>query len=79
MHKPTSQRKLKEIAAKHGISLATANEIVRSQWSYLKELIMSSDRSTEYYPVMSFQHLGKFVVTEKRKWSIKNKVKKEVE
>lgn len=75
MHRPSNQKKLKEIALKHGISLASADEIISAQWLFLKNLINSVDIDKEYYPVMAIQHLGKFVVTEKRKWINRTKYK----
>lgn len=68
MHKPSNQKVLKQIADRHGISLATANEIVRVQWEFLRKLINTVNPDEQYYPMMGIKHLGKFIVTNKRQW-----------
>ncbi|MBU1235110.1 MAG: hypothetical protein KKC77_19655 [Proteobacteria bacterium] len=76
MHKPSNQKALKEIADKHGASLATANEVVRSQWEFLRKLMSTIKPEEDYYPMMGIQHLGKFIVTDRRQWCFKNRPKK---
>lgn len=76
MHRPSSQKRLKEIADANDISLATANEIIMSQFEFLRSLVRTINPNIDYYPVMQFTHLGKFIVTDKRKWALKNKKKK---
>lgn len=71
MNSKKSQRKLKEIADKYGISLATANEVVRSQFLFLSEMMKTADYNTEYYPVIGIQHLGKFLVTNRKRYVLK--------
>lgn len=71
MQKSKTQKKLKEIAIKHGISLATANEIVRSQWEHVRSIMATSDFEKEYYPVIGILHLGKFIVTDQRQFNLK--------
>ena len=72
MFRPSNQRKLKEIAYKNGISLASATEIVRAQWEFVKSVMYSCDLDKGYYPIVGVQHIGKFVVTERRKWCLAN-------
>lgn len=76
MQRKSHQKKLKEIADKHGISLATANEIVRSQWLFLQTKMGESNIEERYFPVVSILHLGKFVVTKRRLWVLDNVHKK---
>ena len=76
MHRPTSQKGLKQIADKYGISLATANEIIRSQYEFLKITMNSCDATKDFFPTMCFVHLGKFIVTPQRRWCFKNIPKK---
>jgi hypothetical protein len=76
MHLPISQNELRKIAGKHNISLATANEIVRSQWEFLKKIMASCDADKDYFPMMQILHLGKFIVTNRMRWVVKNKRKK---
>lgn len=75
MRLPKTQRKLKEIASKHGISLATANEVVVSQWECAKEAMMQCDPYEDIFKFIILQHLGKFVVTKQRRWFIQNTIK----
>lgn len=75
MHRNTTQKKLREIAAKHGISLATVNEIVRTQFEVVKATMNTADFDTHYYPVIGLVNLGKFVVTDARKWNLIHKRK----
>jgi hypothetical protein len=80
MHKPSNQKVLKQIADKHGISLATANEIINVQWDFLRKLMSTCKPREDDFPMMGIQHLGKFIVTNRRRWCYKNRpqVNKEI-
>jgi hypothetical protein len=70
MHKPQNQKKLREIANKHGISLATANEIIGCQWEFVKLMMNTIKPLDQDYPVINVIHLGKFLITKKRKFML---------
>lgn len=72
MHKPNNQKVLKKIADKYGVSLATANEVVNIQWEFLRKLMSTCKPAEDDFPMMGIQHLGKFVVTDGRRWCYKN-------
>lgn len=76
MNSEKHQRKLKEIADKWGVSLATANEIISSQFEFLGYSIRSVRPAEGEYPVYSIKHLGKFLVTKQRQYVLNFKTRR---
>lgn len=75
MKKKTSLRELKRIADKYNISLHTAEEIVRSQWEFMVNVLRNVDPEEKYYPVYKIKHIGKFIVTPGRQFYAENEVR----
>lgn len=74
MQRPSIQNKLREIANKYGISLAAANEIIKSQWDTVLFTFQSAIPEEGYYPQIRVIGLGKFFVTKQRQYKVRLKL-----
>ena len=74
MRLPRTQKKLAEIGRKYGLSAATSNDILMAYWEYAKNIMESSNPEIGYYPTVMIRKLGKFIVTEERKFVLANKI-----
>lgn len=74
MKRPSIQNKLKEIAKKYNISLATANEIIKSQWDMVRLTCENAVPEEGFYPHIRVIGVGKFFVTPRRQNRIKLKL-----
>ena len=61
MHKPSTTKFIKELAAKKGLTPEQVTRIVRSEFEFVAEVIKSGDRENWKFSTVLLANLGKFI------------------